>query len=156
MKILTTKTCLIISILMLSTSVASAANLLTLTCNVLDPVTHFSKTIFAPGDVVLLGLNVKGPNNGSIMLPGKDRGVQVKVTATAKIAGIKFPFSINQSYHLALSDITGTHTESFSVDDSRTITIPTGTPEGSTLTLIISAIVGEVGSGSCKKNISVT
>jgi len=155
MKRLTTKTCLIIAILMLSASAASAANLLTLTCNVLDPVTHLAKTVFAPGDEALLGLIVKGPNNGSIMLPGKDRGVHVQVTANAKIGGIKFPFSINQSYYLALSDITGTETESFSIDDSRTKTIPTGTPIGSTLTLTISAIVGEVGSGSCKKNISV-
>jgi hypothetical protein len=155
MKRLTHTISLILAILMLSTNLASAANLLTLTCNVLDPGTGTPKTTFAPGNEILLNLNLIGPNNGSLLLPGKDRGVRVQVSAKAKIAGIKLPFNINQSYYLALSDISGTQTESFSVSDSRTITLPTQTPRGSTLTILISAIVGDVGSGSCKKTITV-
>lgn len=157
MKHLLTKTFLIVSALTLSTGTASAAKLLTLTCDVLDATTKLPRTQFSPGDPILVGFKAIGPNDGSVMAtgPGTDRGAHVKLTATAKIAGIKLPFNISQSYYLVLSDTTGTQTESFAIDESRTITVPPNVPKGSTLTLTLSAIVGQVGSGTCKKAISV-
>lgn len=162
MRALIVKSCQIIGFLVISGNAASATtNLLTLSCKVSDPLTpNISKSSFAPGEQALLSLSVEAPNSGNDipLLPlshGKDRSVHVQLAVTAKIVGIKLPFNIKESYSFPLSNVISEQVPHLSMDNARIITIPSGVPKGSVLNVTVNAIVGEVGSGSCKKSLSI-
>lgn len=133
----------------------SAKNKLDLSCQILDPNTSQEKTTFAAGDEMLLSLGVHGPNDGNPININKDQKLAVQISSTAKIKGVKFPFSLKNTFSVPLSKTIDTDTENFDSAISRIIKIPNGTPGDSKLNLKIKVSLSSVGSKTCKKSIFI-
>ena len=109
---------LLLSALAFNTQSAHA-NLLTLSCNILNDG-HFPQTDFLAGDTAIFDIRVISLQNGTTLDLTKDYQIDFKITAKATIRGFKVPFKLNESFSVPIHKADGT----FLAVEERKIKLP--------------------------------